>query len=67
MNLGIIQVRMGSVRLPGKVLKEIQGKPILELLLDRLAFSTKLDQIIIATTKNIEDNVINEICNGFTY
>ena len=47
----IIQARMGSTRLPGKVLKKLNGKiPILEFQMNQLKFSKNIDKIIIATT-----------------
>ena len=48
--LAIIQARMGSSRLPGKVLKKIGEKTALELLLDRVSLSRRIDDIIVATT-----------------
>ncbi|MCK5503784.1 MAG: glycosyltransferase family protein [Thermodesulfovibrionia bacterium] len=57
----IIQARMNSTRLPGKVLKEVQGKPLLELLIERLRSSRYLDDIIIATTKSEADDSIKEL------
>ncbi len=55
----IIQARMGSTRLPGKVLKEVGKKPILEILIERLKKSKYLDEIIIATSENqIDDRII---------
>ena len=63
-NIAVILARMGSTRLPGKVLKRISGKPMLEHLIDRLAPSKKLDSILIATTENSEDNKIEQFCNG---
>jgi spore coat polysaccharide biosynthesis protein SpsF len=53
-----IQARMGSSRLPGKVLKEICGKPMLQLMVERLTLSQMIDRIIIATTTEPEDNGI---------
>ena len=44
----IIQARMGSTRLPGKVMKEIQGKPLIGYLLDRVGLCTKISQTIVA-------------------
>jgi|TARA_B100000315_G_C14525551_1_gene563644 spore coat polysaccharide biosynthesis protein SpsF (cytidylyltransferase family) len=52
---------MGSTRLPGKVLKDINGKPLIEILLHRLSLSKKIDKIILATSKNSEDNLLTEI------
>ena len=63
-NIAVILARTGSTRLPGKVLKRISGKSMLEHLIDRLAPSKKLDSILIATTENSEDNKIEQFCNG---
>lgn len=60
-NTGIItQARMTSTRLPGKVLKTIEGKTILEYQLDRLSFTGL--QIIVATTTLASDNPIASFC-----
>jgi glutamate-1-semialdehyde 2,1-aminomutase len=48
--VAIVQARMGSTRLPGKVMKHIVGAPMIELLLKRLARSTELDLIVVATS-----------------
>ncbi len=47
--LGVIQARMASRRLPGKVIKEINGKPLILYLYERLTFSRLIDKIVIAT------------------
>lgn len=54
----IIQARMGSTRLPGKVMMKIKGKSVLEHVIDRVSQSEKVDEIIIATTTEDCDNVI---------
>ena len=54
-NLGIVQARMGSTRLPGKVLKKIKGATLIEILLKRLSKSKQIDKIVVATTNNSED------------
>ena len=48
--VAIVQARMGSTRLPNKVMKPIGGIPIIELLLTRLARAKEVDQIIVATS-----------------
>ena len=48
--ISIVQARMGSTRLPHKVMKLIGGVPMIELLLSRLSKSKELDQIIVATS-----------------
>lgn len=58
MIVGVVQVRIGSIRLKQKALKPILGKPLLKIIIDRLMHSKKLDKIVIATTNNIEDKVI---------
>ncbi len=51
----IIQARMGSTRLPGKVLMDVAGKPMLSQQIRRLKECTALDEIVIATTTNPAD------------
>lgn len=48
--LALVQARMGSTRLPSKVMKPICGIPMIELLLTRLAKSKEIDQIVVATS-----------------
>ncbi|MGB9200159.1 cytidylyltransferase domain-containing protein, partial [Methanobacterium sp.] len=51
----IIQARIGSSRLPGKVLMDISGKPMLWHVIERVKKSKKIDYIIVATTSKSED------------
>ena len=48
----IIQARLGSTRLPGKVLMEIEGKPLLQYLIERLNRCQRVDKIILAIPEN---------------
>ena len=48
--VAIVQARVGSTRLPNKVMKVIQGKPMIELLLKRLDRAREVDQIVVATS-----------------
>ncbi|KAF0150782.1 MAG: acylneuraminate cytidylyltransferase [Ignavibacteria bacterium] len=61
----IIQARLGSTRLPGKVLKELCGKPILWHVWNRLSHSQNVDEIIVATTILPEDNSIQSFCEEY--
>jgi len=54
----ITQARSGSTRLPGKVLKEVDGQTLLQIHLERLNKCLKVDEIIVATTVNSEDEII---------
>ncbi len=58
----IVQARMTSTRLPGKVLKEVLGKSLLEYQLERLKRVKLADDIIIATTENATDLPIVALC-----
>ena len=53
--LAIVQARMGSTRLPNKVMKCIGGVPMIELLLSRLSKSTEIDQTIVATSIDVRN------------
>ena len=57
--VAIVQARMGSTRLPGKVMKKIAGMPAIELLLKRLNHSELIDEICVATSHNVEND---ELC-----
>ncbi|MBU0630359.1 MAG: glycosyltransferase family protein [Candidatus Margulisbacteria bacterium] len=57
----IIQARMGSTRLQGKVMKEVLGRPLLELLIERLKNCQLVDEIVVATTTKAADDVIEAL------
>jgi spore coat polysaccharide biosynthesis protein SpsF (cytidylyltransferase family)/RimJ/RimL family protein N-acetyltransferase len=59
--IAIIQARMTSTRLPGKVLADLAGKPLLERMLERISASSKLKCIIVATTSNADDDAVAEL------
>jgi spore coat polysaccharide biosynthesis protein SpsF len=59
----IIQARMGSSRLPGKVLMDIAGQPMLARVYTRSSRSTSVDQTLVATTTETADEPIAEYCN----
>lgn len=59
----MIQARMGSTRLPGKVMKNVVGKPLLEHIVHRLKFCDEIDEIIVITSDEIENEPIKDLCN----
>lgn len=62
MILAILQGRLSSTRLPGKVLKPVLGEPMIVRQIERLAKSKKLDQLIIATsTDPSDDRLVSEL------
>ena len=58
----IVQARMTSTRLPGKVMKIVCGKPLLAHLINRLKRVKCADQIVIATTVNESEDIIVDLC-----
>ncbi len=54
----VLQARMSSRRLPGKVLRTVLGKPLLELQLERVARSRHIDGLIVATSEADDDAAI---------
>jgi spore coat polysaccharide biosynthesis protein SpsF len=60
--VAIVQARMGSRRLPGKVMMKIGGRPLLVYLVERISKARALDAIVVATTANPQDNIIIEEC-----
>ncbi len=63
MILAILQARMSSTRLPGKVLKSIMGRPMLELQIERIHRSRMIDRLIVATSIESEDSAIANLCD----
>jgi len=59
-----IEARMGSSRLPGKVLMDINGRPSLSRLVERLRACKKLDDIIVATSTDPRDQAIINWAEG---
>jgi spore coat polysaccharide biosynthesis protein SpsF len=62
--VGIVQARMGSSRLPGKVLRPIRGIPLLQYQLTRLRHARELDDLCVATTQRQQDDPIETLCRG---
>ena len=56
--VAIVQARMSSSRLPKKVMKKIVGKNVIQLLLERLSLSKRLDEIVVATSTEFSDNIL---------
>ena len=59
----IIQARMNSSRLPGKVMFDWNGAPMLQRLIERVKSSKKSDKLIVATSDTKADDVIEILCN----
>lgn len=57
----IIQARIGSTRLPGKVMLDLEGKPVLQHVVERCKES-KVDEVIVATSINPENDIIEKLC-----
>jgi spore coat polysaccharide biosynthesis protein SpsF len=60
----LIQARRGSTRLPDKVLKEILGKPVLWRQIERMQASRLKGELVVITTKELQDDVIEELCRA---
>lgn len=63
--VALVQARMGSTRLPGKVLADILGKPMLWHIVNRLSYCKLVDQTIIATADNDKNKPIAEVAKQY--
>lgn len=61
--VAIIQARMSSSRLPGKVLKPSYGRTMLERMVERVKLAQTLDDVVVATTTDPSDEQIERFCN----
>lgn len=59
--LAVIQARYSSRRLPGKIMKKVGQRPLLSILVDRLRQQLPM-QIVVATSIEISDDVVEELC-----
>lgn len=60
----VLQARMGSTRLPGKVMKPVLGRPLLAFLLERLSRVRLVDELVVATTELQEDAIITQFAEA---
>lgn len=60
----LVQARMGSTRLPGKVLKKVLGKPLLQYQLERLQRVERADSCVVLTTHLPQDDAIVDLCQS---
>jgi len=62
--LAILQARVSSSRLPNKVLADLLGRPMLARQLERLVRSKKIDRLIVATSDDVSDDAVENICRA---
>ncbi len=60
--VAVIQARMNSTRLPGKVLMDIAGQPMLAHVVRRLTHSSRINEIVVALTTDTADDVVEMFC-----
>jgi spore coat polysaccharide biosynthesis protein SpsF len=65
--VAIIQARMGSSRLPGKVLLDLAGQPMLARVVERTRLAKTIDQVVVATTSESSDEPVAELCEARGY
>jgi spore coat polysaccharide biosynthesis protein SpsF len=65
--VAIVQARMGSTRLPGKVLKDLSGKPMLLRVLNRVSAASTLQKVVVAIPDLPESSVIERLCAAAGY
>ncbi len=62
--VGIVQARVSSTRLPGKVLEPVLGKPMLARQIERINRCRSLDRVVVATSEREDDGAIVDICKA---
>jgi len=64
MNLAILQARVSSSRLPGKVLKPLLGRPMILRQIERLRRATRIDRLVVATSTDPSDDPLYQLCQA---
>ncbi|HNB52654.1 MAG TPA: glycosyltransferase family protein [Anaerolineales bacterium] len=67
LTIALIQARMGSKRLPNKVLADLNGRPMLQWVLERTKRAKSVDKVAVVTSTNPGDDVIEQFCNDHGY
>ena len=62
--IAIIQARMGSTRLPGKVMRQVLGIPLIQTLIQRLRLAKSIDQIVLATSTEPVNDPLEALVSG---
>lgn len=62
--VAVIQARMGSTRLPGKVLLDLAGEPMLARVVNRVQRARRLDQVVVAASNEPADDAIGDLCRA---
>jgi len=65
--IAIVQARLGSTRLPGKVLLDIGGQPMLVRVVERVRRAGRLDGVVVATTTEVQDDPVEALCRERGY
>jgi spore coat polysaccharide biosynthesis protein SpsF len=65
--VAFVQARMSSSRLPGKVLKDITGEPMLVHVVERAKKAKLINQVVVATTDDPSDDAIEALCKKYGY
>src|SRR5262249_26385805 len=65
--IAVVQARMGSTRFPNKVMRPINGRPMIELLLSRLARASRVDLILVATSDDPRNQPLVDHVRGLGY
>jgi spore coat polysaccharide biosynthesis protein SpsF len=64
MTVAVLQARMSSSRLPGKVMKPILGRPMIELQIERVRRSKRLSDVVVATSVDASDDPLADFLTG---
>ena len=67
MTIAFIQARMGSIRLPNKVMKTVNGKPLIEYLLLRVAKAKLIDKVVVASSVNSNNDPLVSFVNSLGF
>ena len=65
--VALVQARMGSTRLPGKVLKSIVGMSVIEILLTRLSQSKNINEVVVSTSNKRHDDELQSLVESLGY